>query len=183
MGEVLALYSSACVCAHTRGSAGSDQGCSALLRLLLSTFSSLFLPLLRQELLGFSCVRPLRTVAAFLEEYGAGALLEDPLLEIATAGAGSLSFLQTSCLILRADWFCLGFAAELFQIGVFFGVCRRALPDRAQLNFSSGVAPFPSWIWDVCCAERLVAKGSVRATSLPTRLSVSADAAGRHATH
>jgi hypothetical protein len=38
-----------------------------------------------QELLGFSCVRPLRTVAAFLEEGGAGALLDDPLLEVATA--------------------------------------------------------------------------------------------------
>lgn len=41
--------------------------------------------LVAQELLGFSCVRPLRTVASFLEEYGAAALLEDPLLELATA--------------------------------------------------------------------------------------------------
>jgi hypothetical protein len=38
-----------------------------------------------QELLGFSCVRPLRTVAAFLEERGAAALLDEPLLELATA--------------------------------------------------------------------------------------------------
>lgn len=38
-----------------------------------------------QELLGFSCVRPLRTVASFLEENGAAGLLDDPLLELATA--------------------------------------------------------------------------------------------------
>uniref|UniRef100_A0A383WEX6 Non-canonical E2 ubiquitin-conjugating enzyme C-terminal domain-containing protein n=1 Tax=Tetradesmus obliquus TaxID=3088 RepID=A0A383WEX6_TETOB len=38
-----------------------------------------------QELLGFSCVRPLRTVAAFLEERGRLELLDDPLLEVATA--------------------------------------------------------------------------------------------------
>eukprot|EP00879_Flechtneria_rotunda_P004579 GHRR01004834.1.p1 GENE.GHRR01004834.1~~GHRR01004834.1.p1 ORF type:complete len:720 (+),score=299.93 GHRR01004834.1:971-3130(+) len=38
-----------------------------------------------QELLGFSCVRPLKTVASFLEERGSSALLDDPLLEIATA--------------------------------------------------------------------------------------------------
>lgn len=38
-----------------------------------------------QELLGFSCVRPLRTVAAFLEDNGAGELLDDQLLELATA--------------------------------------------------------------------------------------------------
>jgi hypothetical protein len=38
-----------------------------------------------QELLQFKCVRPLRTVASFLEEHGAGALLEEPLLAVATA--------------------------------------------------------------------------------------------------
>ncbi|KAF6251139.1 hypothetical protein COO60DRAFT_669352 [Scenedesmus sp. NREL 46B-D3] len=38
-----------------------------------------------QELLGFGCVRPLRTVAAFLEERGRLELLDDPLLEAATA--------------------------------------------------------------------------------------------------
>jgi hypothetical protein len=35
-----------------------------------------------QELLGFSCVRPLRTVAAFLEERGRLELLDDPLMEV-----------------------------------------------------------------------------------------------------
>lgn len=40
-----------------------------------------------QELLGFSCVRPLRTVAAFLEERGSLALLDDPLMEVC-AGRG-----------------------------------------------------------------------------------------------
>jgi hypothetical protein len=35
-----------------------------------------------QELLGFSCVRPLRTVASFLEERGRPELLDDPLMEV-----------------------------------------------------------------------------------------------------
>jgi Protein of unknown function (DUF2009) len=35
-----------------------------------------------QELLGFRCVRPLRTVALLLEERGGSALLDDPLLEV-----------------------------------------------------------------------------------------------------
>ena len=38
-----------------------------------------------QELLGFPCVRPLRTVYSFLQEVGAEALLADPLLPVATA--------------------------------------------------------------------------------------------------
>ncbi|EFN59891.1 hypothetical protein CHLNCDRAFT_33435 [Chlorella variabilis] len=38
-----------------------------------------------QELLEFKCVRPLRTVHALLEERGALALLDDPLMEAATA--------------------------------------------------------------------------------------------------
>jgi hypothetical protein len=38
-----------------------------------------------RELLGFKCVRPLRTVHLTLEEGGALALLDDPLLESATA--------------------------------------------------------------------------------------------------
>jgi hypothetical protein len=35
-----------------------------------------------QELLGFACVRPLRTVASFLEERGRLELLDDPLMEV-----------------------------------------------------------------------------------------------------
>eukprot|EP00878_Enallax_costatus_P015187 GHUV01015899.1.p1 GENE.GHUV01015899.1~~GHUV01015899.1.p1 ORF type:complete len:497 (+),score=185.62 GHUV01015899.1:58-1548(+) len=38
-----------------------------------------------QDLLGFSCVRPLNTVASFLEERGRLEMLDDPLMEIATA--------------------------------------------------------------------------------------------------
>lgn len=38
-----------------------------------------------EELLGFKCVRPLRTVASLLEEGGALAMLDDPLLPVATA--------------------------------------------------------------------------------------------------
>ncbi|PRW60318.1 hypothetical protein C2E21_0727 [Chlorella sorokiniana] len=38
-----------------------------------------------QELLEFKCVRPLRTVYALLEERGALPLLDDPLMEVATA--------------------------------------------------------------------------------------------------
>ena len=37
------------------------------------------------ELLGFRCVKPLRTVAALLEEGGASAMLDDPLIAAATA--------------------------------------------------------------------------------------------------
>jgi hypothetical protein len=33
-----------------------------------------------KELLEFSCVRPLRTVGNMLEEGGAGALMDDPLV-------------------------------------------------------------------------------------------------------
>lgn len=35
-----------------------------------------------QDLLGFSCVRPLKTVAAFLEERGRLEMLDDPLMEV-----------------------------------------------------------------------------------------------------
>ena len=42
-----------------------------------------------QELLEFNCVRPLRTVAALLQEKGGSALLTDPLLPLATAGEAS----------------------------------------------------------------------------------------------
>lgn len=38
-----------------------------------------------QELLEFNCVRPLRTVYSTLEEHGLLKLLEDPLMELATA--------------------------------------------------------------------------------------------------
>lgn len=38
-----------------------------------------------EELLEFQCVRPLRTVASLLEEAGALAMLDDPLLPVATA--------------------------------------------------------------------------------------------------
>ncbi|KAL6752973.1 hypothetical protein V8C86DRAFT_1813438 [Haematococcus lacustris] len=38
-----------------------------------------------QDLLEFKCVKPLKTVASFLEERGAGALLEDGLMTAATA--------------------------------------------------------------------------------------------------
>ena len=37
------------------------------------------------ELLGFKCVRPLRTVAALLEDGGAIKMLDDPLMQVATA--------------------------------------------------------------------------------------------------
>ena len=38
-----------------------------------------------RELLEFDCVRPLRTVGSFLDAAGAGALLDDPLVAVATA--------------------------------------------------------------------------------------------------
>jgi Protein of unknown function (DUF2009) len=41
------------------------------------------------ELLGFRCVRPLRTVSLLLEEGGATAMLDDPLMAIATAEIAS----------------------------------------------------------------------------------------------
>lgn len=106
------------VCAHMRGSTRLTkhaQRCCVCCSQVSFAFSAL--PSTWQELLGFSCVRPLRTVAAFLEEYGAGALLDDPLLELATAGA-ALWFLRTSCLLnLRADW-SFFVAAQLYKTGL-----------------------------------------------------------------
>jgi len=50
-----------------------------------------------QELLGFSCVRPLRTVYTFLEERGRLSLLDDPLLEVRRLLSLSLQASSSCC--------------------------------------------------------------------------------------
>jgi hypothetical protein len=65
-----------------------------------------------QELLGFSCVRPLRTVAAFLEERGRLELLDDPLMEVRRGAMQSSGYLALLSMIsavyvaLSAPWRC-----------------------------------------------------------------------------